>query len=66
MRHLAEFGQRGHLGQRAQTHVDQTEVLEFREVAGETFEVAVGGAAVVQDQLQDLREADTAGSEGAS
>lgn len=62
-RHLAEFGQGGHLGQRAQTHVDQTEVLEFGEVAGETFQVAIGGAAVVQNQLQNLREAHREGSD---
>lgn len=61
-RHLAEFGQGGHLGQRAQTHVDQTEVLEFTELAGETLEVAIRGAAVVQNQLQNLREADREGS----
>lgn len=53
--YLAQFGQRGKFSQRAEPHVDHAEELERSEPVRQTFNLPIGRATVVHNQLHNLR-----------
>lgn len=57
MLYLFEFVQLGDVRDAGQAHVDEAEQLQVGELLCDSLDLALAGAAVVQDQLLDLEEA---------